>query len=228
VLGYKVLGDGETLAEGRFGAWILGKRRVQVPLAGVHELKLEVSVDRAAKKTVFWGDPYVLTKDGRRIPLAGLPARYDNVDHGSGVGSDYYGGPVHLEGELYDKAMPFEPLDSKRPATAVFNLGGLDVISFEAVIGGDYPLGVDPARRKTVSFRTVGNEAAFLTILEPHEGESAIIAADASASGELTVRLADGRTQELSIQGLDGDGNGIHVLIRELVNGIIEKEERAE
>ncbi|MDQ0920679.1 hypothetical protein [Paenibacillus sp. V4I5] len=227
-ISYKVSGDGVKLAEGRFGAWILGKRSVQIDLSGVKELKLQIETDRAAKKTVFWGDPFVLTKDGRRIHLSELPARYDNVDRGNGIGIDYYGGPVHLVGENYDGALPFEPLDSGRPAEAVFDLNGLDVVSFEGTIGGDYPLGNDAARRKTVSVRSVGKEAYFLTILEPHEGDSAIVSAEASSPGELTVRLANGRTQVLSIRGLEGDREGIHVHARELVNGIIVREETAE
>ncbi|UUZ84708.1 hypothetical protein LJK88_14335 [Paenibacillus sp. P26] len=222
---YMVQGDGATLAEGRFGAWILGKRHVQVPLAGVKGLKPRVSADRNAKKTVFWGDPYVLTEDGRRIPLSELPARYDNVDRGSGFGADYYGGPVHLEGERYDRAMPFEPLNVSKPAEAEFDLDGLGAVSFEAVIGGDYPLGTDPARRKTVSICSAGKEAHFLSILELHEGEPSIVSAEASAHGEVTVRLADGRVQQVSIQGLPEEGQGISVGIRELINGVVVREE---
>jgi hypothetical protein len=45
---------------------------------------------------------------------------------------------------------------------------------------------------------------------------------------EMIVRLADGRTQELSIRGLEGDGNGIRVHIRELGNGVIKREETAD
>ncbi len=227
-ISYKVSGDGMTLAEGRFGAWILGKRCVQIDLTGVKELKLQIDTDRAAKKTVFWGDPFVMTKDGRRIHLSELPVRYDNVDRGNGIGIDYYGGPVHLEGDSYESALPFEPLDFGQPAEAVFDLNGLDAVSFEGTIGGDYPLGVDPARRKTVSVRTVGKEACFLTILEPHEGDSAIVSAEASSPGELTVILANGKTQVLSIRGLEGDGDPIHVHVRELVNGVIVREETAE
>lgn len=227
-ISYKVLGDGAQLAEGQFGAWILGKRSVHVPLAGVKELKLQVNVDRAAKKTVFWGDPYVLTEDGRRIHLAELSASYDNVEQGNGVGNDYYGGPVHIEGECYDRAMPFEPADFKCPAEAVFDLTGIGAVSFEGTIGGDYPLGDEPARRKTISIRTLGKEACFLTILEPHEGQAAIISAEASSQEELTVLLADGRKQVLSIRGLNGDGASIEVHIREQINSVIVREEAAE
>jgi hypothetical protein len=225
---YKVLGDGAVLAEGTFGAWILGKRAVRVPLAGVKELKLQVSVDRAAKKTIFWGDPYVRTEDGRLLHLSELPVSYCNADPGNGIGIDYYGGPVHLEGERYGAAVPFEPQDAARPAEAVADLSGLGAVSFEAVLGGDYPLGEDPARRKTVSIRALGREAVIMTIIEPHEGEAAVLSAEATASGELTVRLSDGRTQQLSIRGLEEGGSGIRVHVRELANGVIAREETAE
>lgn len=224
-LSYAVRGDGATLTEGQFGAWILGKHEVSVPLTGIRELSLQVRVEGAKKKTVFWGDPYIVTKDGSKIHLSALPARYDNVDHGNGTGVDYYSGPVHLEGTCYEQAVPFEPEDQARPAEAVFDLSGIHAESFHATIGADYPVGHDEARRKTVSFRSTGKSARFITVLEPYEGKSSIVSAEALSEDELTVHLADGRVQHLLISDLDGSGEGLSVSIKEYVNGIVVREE---
>ncbi|SDD07080.1 Heparinase II/III-like protein [Paenibacillus sp. UNCCL117] len=204
-LEYQVLGDGKTLAGDRFGAWILGKRQVIVSLRGVEELTLKVQVDRSGQKTVFWDDPSVILEDGRRLHVSELEGIYRNVDPGNGIGTDYEGGPVHLEGEPAVRALPFEPLDHREPAEAVFDLRGLGAVAFEGVIGGDYPVGDDPARRKTVSFRTCGKTAWFMTLLELHEGGPAMLHAEAAAAGRLSVRLSDGRRQELVIRGLDSE-----------------------
>ncbi|AFH61132.1 COG1470 family protein [Paenibacillus caseinilyticus] len=224
---YEVTGDGEVLAEGRFGAWILGTRQVSVPLEGTRELRLRVTVDRSVKKTVFWGDPVVILADGRRLPVTELPVRYENVDRGSGAGTDYYGGPVHLAGMPYPAALPFEPLDPQLPAAAVFNLTGVKAASFESVLGGDYPAGLDPARRKTVSIRSKGREAAFIAILEPHEGTSAIRSAEAFSADLIRVTLTDGRVQEISIHGMNGDGKDLGIRIRESRDGGMVREEES-
>ncbi|WP_426452473.1 hypothetical protein ACP26L_10515 [Paenibacillus sp. S-38] len=222
---YEVSGDGEVLSEGRFGAWILGKRQINVPLQGINELQLRVSVDRAAKKTLFWGDPAVILEDGRRVPVTELPARYENVDQGTAAGTDYYGGPVHLSGVPYSQALPFEPLNPQQPAVAVFDLSGLNAAAFEASLGGDYPAGHDPARRKTVSIRATGKEACFVSIIEPHEGATAIRSAEAPSADRILVTLTDGRIQEFSIRGLDGNGEDIGLRIREMGGGKTIREE---
>ncbi|XEC93985.1 hypothetical protein AB6A23_21960 [Paenibacillus tarimensis] len=227
-LSYAVRGDGALLAEGRIGAWILGKHEVNVPLTGIRELSLQVQIEAAKKKTVFWGDPYVITKDGGKIHLAELPARYSNVNHGNGIGADYYGGPVHLEGKHYAQAVPFEPEERSLPAEAVFDLTGINAVSFHAVIGGDYPVGNDEARRKTVSFRSAGRAARFITVLEPYEGKPSVLSAEALSENEVMVRLADGRVQRIQIRGLDGNDEGLSVRIEECVNGMVVRAEATE
>ncbi|RAV05593.1 hypothetical protein [Paenibacillus sp. YN15] len=214
-LHYEVLGDGRLLAEDQFGAWILGKRRVRVSLQDVQGLTLRVQTDRPALKTVFWDDPSVILEDGRRLHLAELSGVYRNVDPGHGIGVDYEGGPVHLEGEPAVGALPFEPLDNRRPAEAVFDLRGLGAVAFEGAIGGDYPVGDDPARRKTVGFRSCGSTAWFVTLLELHEGRPMVIRAEARDAGHLTVHLADGRRQELAIRGLDSADGQVELELEE-------------
>ncbi|WP_159886952.1 COG1470 family protein [Paenibacillus puerhi] len=222
---YEVLGDGYVLEEGRFGAWTLGKRHIRVALHGLKELRLRVKTEGSAKKTIFWGDPHITLADGCKLPLSALPVRYDNVDRGHGVGVDYYGGPVHLQGELYPLAEPFEPTDQERYAEAIVDLTGVDAAAFEAVIGGDYPLGLEPARRKTVSLRAEGKQARFLTVLELHEGASAIERIEAPSYEKVSVTLKDGRVQHWFLEGLDGDGSGVGIRVQEMLQGKVIREE---
>lgn len=225
-LSYRILGDRKTLAQGRLGAWIIGKKDIDVTISGLKELVLEVKVDAAQKKTVFWGDPHVLTAAGEKILLSSLPIRYENVDEGNGIGHDYDGGPVHLAGVKFDHAIPFEPLDQAKKAIAIVDLSGIEALSFHAVIGGDYPVGHDAARRKTISARSVGAEARFITVLEPYEGEASIVTAEAMSDHELKVQLSDGRTQVVTISNFEGDGQDILVQIKEFNNEIIVREEQ--
>lgn len=226
-LHYEVLGDGELLERGRSGIWILGARRLHIPLAGQSVLTLRVQVERSQRKTVFWGNPVIVLADGRRIALTELPMRKHNIDEGNGIGLDYYGGPVHLEGEQYADALPFEPLDDQLPAVAEVDLRGLEAAAFEAVIGGDYPLGLDSARRKTISVRVTGREACFLTLLEPHEQPPAVIRAEAAAADRIRVQLADGRRHEIELNGLQGDGSQLRIRILESAGGRLLREEQA-
>ncbi|WP_284645893.1 COG1470 family protein [Paenibacillus silviterrae] len=226
-LRYEILADDRLLEQGQIGAWILGKRKIRVPLEGAASFTLRVNVEKASRKTVFWGDPAVLMQDGRRIRLQELPVEYRNVDTGNGPGQDYYGGPVHLEGEPYPDALPFEPADTKEPAEAVYDLTGWEAVAFEAVIGGDYPLGDDPARRKTISIRQTGREALFLTLLEPHRECPAIASAEAMAAGKLAVRLADGRLQELELEGFYEAQAEPRISIREWKEGQLLRQETA-
>ena len=113
-----------------------------------------------------------------------------------------------MEGELSARALPFEPADCRHPAEAVFDLRGLGAVAFEGTLGGDYPVGDDPARRKTVSFRSSGSKAQFVTLLELHDGRPMLVRAEAEEDGRLSVLLADGRRHELVIRGMDkADGN---------------------
>lgn len=224
---YAIYGDGRLLDEGRFGAWILGTRAVDVPLAGVNYLKLQVSVQEPKQKTIFWGDAYLLTKVGSRIPLTELTGSYENVDNGCGPGIDYGGGPVHMAGKLYADAIPFEPEDSSMPAAISICLDGLDAVSFHGVIGGDYPVGHDPARRKTVSIRSEGREALFINVLEAYEGKGMIEHVSAVSSNELTVNLRDGRTQRITLFNMENNGMDLAVELCEFINGAEVRRERA-
>ena len=79
-LKYMVEGDGKLLAEGSFGAWILGEGKVDVDITGIRKLTLSSATQPANRsKTLFWAEAILETKDGKQILLADLPVVKNNV-----------------------------------------------------------------------------------------------------------------------------------------------------
>ena len=69
-----------------------------------------------------------------------------------------------------------------------------------AVIGGDFPAGQEENLRKVTSVRTVGNEAKFLTVLEPHEGTSRVKSTRALDENTIEIKLVDGKVELLKLR----------------------------
>lgn len=224
-LAYTVRGDGKPLAEGKFGAWILGEAAVDVPLAGVRILELETRTELAKANTLFWADARIVTASGAELPLSHLPLSYDNVVRPAQAGKDYYGGPIKIVGTAYAEATAAEPKDAGRPGKVRIDLAGIDAVRFRSVIGGDYPLGDEAERRKTFGVRQQGAAARFLTLIEPHEGRRMVESARAVDADTLEVKLADGRTQRIVLSNLDGDGRRIGVKLSETRDGRVTAEE---
>ena len=229
---YRVLTDGTERAKGCFGAWILGRETVDIDITGCRELYLCVRVENVefepfiinpSEKTVFWGNPEIGLADGSWIPLSELSYVCENTDCGNGVGTDYYGGPVKLQAKRYDKAIPAEPEDRTKEGAIRLCLDGLDAVRFRSDIGGDYPLGEEDGRRKTVAFRKTGKEASFITILEPYEKNAQIEGVSAQAEGCVEVRLKDGRLQRIEVGSLNAGTPDVR--IREYLGDSLLREE---
>lgn len=222
---YEVLTDGEQAASGRFGAWILGKERIEVPLEGKQSLTIRIRTNRPfnteskeyilPEKSIFLGNPVVVTAEGQSIPLHELPIKCTNIDEGNGVGVDYKGGPVKIAAELFDKALPANPLDIKQEGVIELSLEGINAVRFISVIGGDYPVGDETKRRKMVSTRVTGRTASFVTILEPYEKSRMIVSASAQNSGTIIIELADGRRQEVQVSGMTEESVNPSVFLSE-------------
>jgi hypothetical protein len=96
----------------------------------------------------------------------------------------------------------------------------VNAVRFQATVGGDWPVGNEEQVRKTVAVRAHGEDARFLTLLEPYESRRLVKSATATGPDQLRVELADGRTQELTITGLDGpDGSDADIVLRETAPG---------
>lgn len=215
---FTVRGDARTLASGESGTWILGQVNVDVKLDGVQQLELQTTTEDSHKPSLFWGNARVVTRSGQEIPLSALPATFENVTQPKSTGQDYFGGPVKIAGMLCNQSTPAEPLNEAKPALVHVNLAGIDAVRFESVLGSDFPLGDESQQRKTFAVHAAGTEASFLTLIEPYDGKPVVKAAQAADAGTLTVELADGRTQNISISNLSGGGR-IGVTISETRDG---------
>ncbi|WP_460555278.1 COG1470 family protein [Hymenobacter daeguensis] len=216
---YEVQGDGQPLAQGETGIWILGQQEIDVSVAGLKELLLQVSSDgNSQKKALFWANARLVTADGRDIPLTDL-ATAQNVEKPATAGQDYYGGPIKIAGTVPANALPTQPQDARAPAIIRIPLAGQNAVRFRATLGGDFPFGPEAARRKIYASRATGLQARFLTVLEPYENKAMVKSATAISADELRVELADGRVQTIRIGELEGDGKTVRVSISETRQG---------
>ncbi|MDF7808681.1 alginate lyase family protein [Pontiellaceae bacterium B12219] len=223
---FTIEADGETLLEDQTGAWILGAKDIELDVAGKKQLVLSVKAENNKKDTLFWGDAKIVLNDGSEVCVADLPVMYENTKKPEAAGTDYYGGPVKIQGAPMPKSVPAMPEDLENQSVVTVDLSGVEAVSFKARFGGDFPLGDEAQRRKTMAIRSVGPEARFLSVLEPYETESVIKSVVANSANELTVELIDGRVQEITIAELDSETGEANVFVRELRNGTIIREEK--
>jgi hypothetical protein len=201
---HAIRGDGKTLEEGKFGAWILGRADVDVSVEGVKHLELETRVELSKNPTVFWGSARIVTRDGHEIPLGELSPETINVKPVAKSGQDYFGGPVKIQGQAQPFSTPAEPEDAKTPAVIRIDLTKVNAVRFKAGLGSDFPPGPEAQRRKTMAVKVTGKEARFLTIIEPYEDQAVVKSAVALSADRVRVVLADGRTQEIILSEKDG------------------------
>jgi hypothetical protein len=192
-----------------------------------HELTLKITSDGAGKKnSLFLANTRLVTTGGKEMPVAVTEITADNVvDTARKPSEDYYGGPIKITGVHYDSAIATQPKDNKHPALLHIPLAGKNAVRFKATLGGDYPLGNESERRKVYAIRSQGTEAHFLTVLEPYEDKAVVKSATATSPDTLRVELTDGRTQEITIQNLNGSWKDISVQIKEMKAGQVVRRE---
>jgi hypothetical protein len=241
---YTVRGDGKPLADGKFGAWILGQADIDIPVEGVRQLELETKTELAKQPTLFWANARVVTRDGKEIPLQQLDGNplsshirvvSENIVPAPRPGEDYFGGPIKIAGTAHTSAVaaeptiPAKPGETSQPGIVRVDLRDLDVVRFKATLGGDYPPGPEGQRRKLLAIREPEKKASarFLTIIEPHEGVPVVKSATASSPDTLRVELSDGRVQELSLKNFEGSSRDIVVTLTETKPGTTPRAETA-
>ncbi len=234
-LTYRVEADGEKVADGKFGAWILGRDEVSVDVDGKKEIKLFVKTEKAFREvdwtadfvnTIFWGDPYFVTKSGEKVFLADIPYKCENVDMGNGVGVDYFGGDVTIQAKKFDRAIPTEPADINEEAVITIDISALDAVKFEGCIGGDYPLGDGKKQRKFLTQRKKAKKAEFISVVELYETENKIKNVIPLSKSSVRVELKDGTAQEITVSNLD-KGADISVQLKEYKDGNLVCEEQS-
>ncbi len=224
---YTVAADGETLVDDSTGAWILGAKQVEADITGKQQLVLTTKTEKPKNNTIFWGDAKVVLKDGSEKFISELPITASNILQPNAKGEDYYGGPIKIEGVEMANSTPAMPKDAKAAGSITIDLSGMDAVAFKATIGGDFPMGDESQRRKTMAVRSRGKNTRYLSVIEPFETESVIKSVSAKSADELTVELVDGRVQEITISGLDAEANTeMTVSVRELQEGRVIREEK--
>ncbi|MGJ8654423.1 MAG: COG1470 family protein [Opitutaceae bacterium] len=223
-LHYSVKADGETLLEDRTGAWILGADEIELNVTGKKQLVLTTQVNNTKKNTIFWGNARLVLKDGSEVLLSTLPLETENIVTPKSAGLDYYGGPIKIAGEHMAGSTAGMPKNDKEAGVITVDISGLNSVAFKAKIGGDFPLGDETQRLKSMAVRSHGTEANFLSVVELYESNSMIKSVTAPSSDKLIVELIDGRIQEIKIEGLElGD---VKVTVRETLNGQVVREEK--
>jgi len=203
-LKYEVKGDGRTLASGVLQTWILGRDMIDVDVTGVKELTLTTVKDgRHAADTLFWADAKLQTRDGKTIRLGDVKAETKGLRKAPPTGVDYYGGPVRIAGMPYVDTLGAEPTQDKQQGTLTFAIDKLHAVRLKAVVGGDFPAGQEENLRKIIGVHSVGRNAHFLTVLEPREGKARVASAKALDAATVEVKLIDGTTDRIRIDGLN-------------------------
>ena len=96
----------------------------------------------------------------------------------------------------------------------------MNAVRFKATLGSDYPPGNEAQRRKVCAVRAAdGDEARFLTVIEPDEDHPLGRSAIATSADSLRVELVDGRVQEISLKNFDGSGRDIELSLVESKDG---------
>ncbi|HUB27444.1 MAG TPA: hypothetical protein VL992_18605 [Tepidisphaeraceae bacterium] len=224
-LHYTVTGDGNILADGQFGSWILGQADIDVPVDGLRRLQLQTTVAKSNRPTIFWANARIVKRDGREVPLGQLSPRLENVLMPRRAGEDYFGGPITIVGIHYPQATAGEPDDPHQPAIISVDLSGLDAVRFKAILGGDYPH--DPQQRRTYAVGTTGTQARFITLIEPYDKTPVVRNAVADSADSLRVELTDGRVQTIRLANFEGDGSDLRISMTESRNGQLIRAETA-
>ncbi len=234
---WSVEADGDTAAEGKFGAWIFGREHIDIDITGKKELKLRVRTEDGQAdhgliletvKTVFWGDPYFETADGEKVYLADVPYTTENVDSGMGIGVDYGGGPVKLQAQQFDRAVPGDVIDKSKEGVITIDISKLNAVKFVSEIGGDYPVGDESRRRRFAAQVKHERSSRFISILEPYTDRKMIKDIKFESYDRIKVELNDGRIQAIIVSELDGDGNDVSVTVEEYIGNKKVRSETAE
>jgi hypothetical protein len=222
---YSIKADGKTLKNDSTGAWILGTANIDLVVKGTKELRIEIKSIQSKKPSLFIGNAKLILSNGKEVWLKDLPYTSSNVLPTPQPNTDYFGGPVKIGGDEMN-ALPAMPSDIAKNAVLTFDISKIAAVKLKAVIGSDFPLGNETARRKTLAVRVKDKEAVYLTVIEPFEKNSVIKKVKASLSNSISVELLDGRIQEFTFNNLDAEGKKVEVKMIEK-NGAERTEEIA-
>lgn len=212
--------------------WLLGARKLDVALCpDGHILKLEFvskplyneqRYPHDSVQCLFLCNAQVELEDGRKIPLSDLSEKQHNIDPGKGIGRDYEGGRVLIEGIEYPDAIPVSALDHSQESFLEYDLTGLRAVRLTGVIGVDNFPGEEGQRRMTYG---VGQRAVcgrFITVIEPFGDRKRLSSVEGLSPDAVRIRYEDGTWQEVSVKDIDGEPG---VELRTLRDGVWSNED---
>lgn len=225
-LSYQLKKDGEIAGQGAFDGWILGRGEIDVDISGAQQIELtlrqgcmynEIRDPVKTPQGVFWGEICLELEDGSVLNLGQCLAeqnsprsdwahhavRMENVDEGCGIGRDYKGGRVTIVGTEYPFAIPASPAEHEKESRVILNLSRIGALRLKACIGVDAFPGDESQNRKTYAVRTSGKTGRFVTVIEPYESVPTVKRAEADGPDSVTVMLADGRAERVSVTGME-------------------------
>ncbi|NMM92863.1 hypothetical protein [Bifidobacterium oedipodis] len=226
--------DGETQAHGAFDGWILGRDNIHIDLTGASSITLrctqgDVTAENGAPvrtpDSIFWGKAELVTADGQHLALADIAHTATNIAPGYGPGKDYKGGRVTIQGEEFPNAIPASPIDHDKEGILTWQIDGLNAVSLEACIGVDAIPGDESQNRMFYAVRATKPtpSARFITVIEPYEATRCIRNVQASSAQEVTVTLAGGRSQTISL--VDDEEKPAVCLIERSADGTVLRKE---
>ena len=207
--------------------WLLGARKIDVALCpDSHTLKLEVLLKPLyseqmypydSGQCLFLGNALLELEDGRKVPLCELLVKCTNIDGGMGIGKDYEGGRILIEGEEYLDAIPVSALDHSKTGVLEYDITSLRAVGLTGIIGVDNFPGDESQRRRTYGVAQRAAHGRFIIVIEPHEGTGKIASVEGVSENQVRVRYQDGSWQEILAEDMDGTPK---VSLRTFADGI--------
>ncbi len=211
---FKAWIDGSCVESFSANAWLLGARKLDIKLDPQnHVLRLEIfhrplyteqMYPHDSKQCLFLGDAHLELEDGRKLSLAELPAMQTNIDAGHGIGRDYEGGRVLIEGNEYADAIPVSAVDHTQPAILEYDLSGLRAVRLRGILGADNFPGEEGQRRTTYGVGQNAVHGRFVTVIEPHEGTKKVASVEGMSEDKVRICFENGTIQEVSVEEIDG------------------------
>lgn len=213
--------------------WLLEARRLELALdPDSRTLTLEIrnkplyteqGYPYESPQCLFLADAFLLLENGEKLSLSGLPAKSRNIDGGMGIGRDYEGGRVLIEGEEYSDAIPISTQDHGQWGILEYDLSRLRAVGFTALAGVDNFPGDEDQRRRTYGVAQQAVKGRFITVIEPHEGSRRIASVEGLSKDRVRIYFQDGSRQEVWVEDLEGVPKCACRLWRQ--DGTVEQEE---
>ena len=232
----RVLTGEECILEYSANAWLLGARKLDVKVnPEATSLTMEIfnkplyseqKYPYRGPQGLFLAGACVELENGECVSLGELPLQKRNIDEGCGIGKDYQGGRVLIEGQEYADAIPVSPVDHEEKACLTIDLSGLQeaghrAVCFHGILGADNFPGDETARRRHYAVGQHAVEGRFVTVIEPHEGTRRVETVKGCSQDKVRVNYCDGSWQEISVKEIQGEPV---VTVEGCMGGQMEKE----